>query len=52
MDWGMLAQAGLWGIVAASSLLLGALLGVLLRLPQRVVAALMAYGSGVLIAAL
>ena len=46
MDWGMLAQAGLWGIVAASSLLLGALLGVLLRLPQRVVAALMAYGVG------
>jgi ZIP family zinc transporter len=52
MDWGMLAQAGLWGVLAASSLLLGALLGVFLRLSRRLVAALLAYGSGVLIAAI
>lgn len=52
MDWGVLVQAGLWGVLAASSLMLGALLGALLRLPQWLVAALLAYGSGVLIAAI
>lgn len=51
MDWGMLAQAGLWGVLAASSLLLGALAGLFLSLSKRLVAMFMAFGSGVLIAA-
>ncbi|MWV17474.1 hypothetical protein F3I16_15640 [Pseudomonas sp. L-22-4S-12] len=45
-------QAGLWGLVAASSLLLGAWLGVYLNLSKRLVATVMAYGSGVLIGAM
>ncbi|MFZ6046518.1 ZIP family metal transporter [Pseudomonas sp. CR3202] len=45
-------QAGLWGWLAASSLLIGAAIGFLVRLPQKAVASIMAYGSGVLVAAL
>lgn len=45
-------QAGLWGWLAASSLLIGAAVGFLVKLPQKVVASIMAYGSGVLVAAL
>ncbi|MDE3735513.1 MULTISPECIES: ZIP family metal transporter [Pseudomonas] len=45
-------QAGLWGWLAASSLLIGAAIGFFTKLPQKVVASIMAYGSGVLIAAL
>ncbi|MCY1284282.1 hypothetical protein D9M70_331800 [compost metagenome] len=45
-------QAGLWGWLAASSLLLGAAIGFFARLPQKAVASIMAYGSGVLVAAL
>ncbi|MNR05857.1 zinc transporter ZupT [compost metagenome] len=45
-------QAGLWGWLAASSLLLGAAVGFFAQLPQKVVASIMAYGSGVLVAAL
>lgn len=52
MDWGMVLQAGLWGWLAASSLLLGAAIGVMFRLPRKAVASIMAYGSGVLIAAI
>ncbi len=48
----VLLQAGLWGWLAASSLLVGAALGYWVRLPRKVVASVMAYGSGVLIAAL
>ncbi|MBF7731604.1 ZIP family metal transporter [Pseudomonas sp. N040] len=48
----LLTQAGLWGWLAASSLLLGALIGYWARLPGKVLASVMAYGSGVLIAAL
>ncbi|MBM7062101.1 hypothetical protein JQX08_15435 [Pseudomonas sp. UL073] len=48
----MTVQAGLWGWLAASSLLIGAAAGYFLRLPKKLVAAIMAYGSGVLIAAL
>lgn len=51
MDWGMVLRAGLWGWLAASSLLLGAAIGLLWRLPRKVLASIMAYGSGVLIAA-
>jgi ZIP family zinc transporter len=44
--------AGFWGWVSGSALLLGAFAGWFLRLPTRVVAAVMAFGSGVLISAL
>lgn len=46
------AQAGVWGLVAGSALLVGAAAGYYLRVPQRLVAAVMAFGSGVLISAL
>lgn len=45
-------QAGFWGFVAGSALLVGALLGYFFKLPQRLTAAVMAFGSGVLISAL
>lgn len=47
--WG---QAGFWGLVAGSALLLGALVGYFVRVPQRTIAAIMAFGAGVLISAL
>jgi ZIP family zinc transporter len=46
------AQAGLWGLLGGSALIAGALGGFFLRLRQRLVAAVMAFGSGVLISAL
>jgi ZIP family zinc transporter len=45
-------QAGLWGLLAGSSLLIGAAIGYFVRLPQRLIAAVMAFGSGTLISAL
>ncbi|HTN92116.1 MAG TPA: hypothetical protein VL242_50950 [Sorangium sp.] len=45
-------EAGLWGLLAGSALLLGAAIGYFARVPQRLVAAIMAFGAGVLIAAL
>lgn len=45
-------QAGFWGLVGGSALLLGALIGYFLRIPQRLIAAIMAFGAGVLISAL
>lgn len=45
-------QAGLWGLLGGSALLVGALIGWFGRLPQRLIAAIMAFGSGVLISAL
>ena len=45
-------QAGFWGLVAGAALLLGAAVGYWVRVPARLVAAIMAYGSGVLISAL
>lgn len=44
--------AGLWGLVAGSALVLGAAVGYLARVPARVIAAIMAFGGGVLISAL
>ena len=44
-------QAGLWGLFGASSLIIGAALAYLVRLPQRVTAGIMAFGCGVLISA-
>ena len=45
-------QAGGWGLLAGSALLLGAAVGYLARLPHRLIAAVMAFGGGVLISAL
>lgn len=45
-------QAGLWGLLGGSALVLGAAAAYLVRLPQRLVAAVMAFGAGVLISAL
>ena len=48
-DW---LQAGCWGLLAGGALLLGALAGYRFAIPQRLTAAIMAFGSGVLISAL
>lgn len=45
-------QAGFWGLVAGSALIIGALIGFYFNLPKRLIAAIMAFGSGVLISAL
>lgn len=45
-------QAGLWGLLAGSALIVGAALAWFARLPQRAIAAVMAFGAGVLISAL
>ncbi|MDB5263360.1 MAG: zinc/iron permease [Adhaeribacter sp.] len=44
--------AGLWGLLAGSALLLGAVIGYYASVSQRVIAGIMAFGSGVLISAL
>lgn len=44
-------QAGLWGLLGGSALVLGAFIAFVAKLPQRVIAAVMAIGSGVLISA-
>jgi ZIP family zinc transporter len=44
-------QAGFWGLVGASSLVAGAALAYLVKLPTRVTAGIMAFGCGVLISA-
>lgn len=45
-------QAGLWGLLSGSALIIGAGFGYYLQIPQRLVAGVMAFGSGVLISAL
>lgn len=45
-------QAASWGLLGGSALVIGALIGYCVRLPQRLVAGVMAFGSGVLISAL
>jgi len=44
-------EAGLWGLVGGSALILGAVLAWFLDLPKRLIAGVMAAGSGVLISA-
>jgi ZIP family zinc transporter len=44
-------EAGLWGLLGGSALLVGAAIAWVVQLPQRLVAAVMAAGSGVLISA-
>ncbi|HEY0414091.1 MAG TPA: ZIP family zinc transporter [Allosphingosinicella sp.] len=48
----MAIQAGLWGLLSGSALLLGALVGWFVKLSRRTVAGVMAFGAGVLISAL
>ncbi|MBF9252343.1 ZIP family zinc transporter [Pontibacter sp. 172403-2] len=45
-------QAGLWGLLSGSALFIGAAIGYFVPLRQRIIAAVMAFGSGVLISAL
>jgi ZIP family zinc transporter len=45
-------QAGLWGLLSGSALLIGAAIGWFVAMPRRAVAAIMAFGSGGLISAL
>jgi zinc transporter, ZIP family len=45
-------QAGLWGLLAGAALILGAAIAWFVKVPQRMTAAVMAFGSGVLISAL
>ena len=44
-------QALFWGAVSGGALVIGAAIGFLVRVPKTVVAAVMAFGSGVLISA-
>src|SRR3954468_4110568 len=44
-------EAGLWGLLGGTALVIGALIAWLLRVPDAVVATVMAFGSGVLISA-
>jgi ZIP family zinc transporter len=45
-------KAGFWGLVSGSALLLGSAVGYYAKIPQRAIAAVMAFGAGVLISAL
>jgi ZIP family zinc transporter len=45
-------QAGLWGLLAGAALVVGALIAWFVHVPQRLIAAVMAFGAGVLISAL
>ncbi|MFD1829921.1 ZIP family metal transporter [Streptomyces desertarenae] len=44
-------EAGAWGLVAGSALLVGAVLGYVVRIPRMVIASVMAFGAGVLLSA-
>lgn len=46
------AKAGFWGLVSGSALLIGSALGYLAKVPAKIIAFVMAFGSGVLISAL
>lgn len=48
-DW---LQAGLWGLLSGGALLIGAAIGYFVGVPQRLIAGIMAFGSGVLFSAL
>lgn len=49
--WPVWLQAGFWGLLGASSLVVGTALAYLVNLPTRVTAGVMAFGCGVLISA-
>jgi len=48
----MALQAGLWGLLSGSALLIGAAIGWFVPMSRRVIAGIMAFGAGVLISAL
>jgi ZIP family zinc transporter len=52
MTFPLWLQAGFWGSVAGSALILGAAVAYFIKVPPRVIAAIMAFGSGVLISAI
>lgn len=45
-------QAGLWGLFSGAALLIGAAIGYFVNVPQRVIAGVMAFGSGILFSTL
>jgi zinc transporter, ZIP family len=47
-----MAEAAFWGAAGASSLFLGALIGLVVELPRRVIALILGFGAGTLISAL
>ena len=49
--WPVWVQAGIWGLLGGSALLLGTALAYLVRLPPRLTASIMAFGCGVLMSA-
>lgn len=44
-------QAGFWGFLGGIALLIGALAGYYIKIPKKIIASIMAFGAGVLIAA-
>ncbi len=44
-------EAGLWGLAAASALMIGAIVGIAFNLPRRLVSTVMAFGAGALLSA-
>jgi ZIP family zinc transporter len=52
MSFPVSLQALLWGLLAGGALVVGALVAWFVHVPQRVIAAVMAFGAGVLISAL
>jgi ZIP family zinc transporter len=52
MDLPVAVQAGLWGLLAGGALVVGAGIAWFVHVPQRLIAGIMAFGSGVLISAL
>ncbi|MGE5419527.1 MAG: ZIP family metal transporter [Chloroflexota bacterium] len=52
MNFPLWLQAGLWGLLAGAALLVGACIAWFVKVPLRVIASVMAFGSGVLISAL
>ncbi|MGN6389512.1 MAG: ZIP family metal transporter [Burkholderiaceae bacterium] len=48
----MWLQAGFWGAVSGSALILGAAVAYFAKVPRRLIAGIMAFGSGVLVSAL
>src|SRR4051794_5274612 len=51
-DMPVAVQAGLWGLLAGGALVVGAAVAWWVKVPQKVVAGVMAFGAGVLISAL
>ena len=52
MDIPVAIRAGLWGLLAGAALVLGAAIAWFVRVPQRLIAGVTAFGAGVLISAL